>query len=124
MSSLISALLATLPSLCRSRAALQIEILALRHQLGVLHRSARKRPRITSADRMLWAWLSRGWSDWRSSLVIVKPETVIGWHRKGFRLFWTWKGRLGKPGRPPVSKEIRQLIRKMSRENPLWGAPC
>jgi transposase InsO family protein len=56
-------------------------------------------------------------------LVIVKPETVIGWHRKGFRLFWTWKVRHGQPGRPPVSKEIRQLIRKMSRENPLWGAP-
>jgi transposase InsO family protein len=56
-------------------------------------------------------------------LVIVKPETVIGWHRKGFRLFWTWKVRRGRPGRPPVSKEIRQLIRKMSRDNPLWGAP-
>jgi putative transposase len=56
-------------------------------------------------------------------LVIVKPETVIGWHRKGFRLFWNWKVRQGQPGRPPVSKEIRQLIRKMSRENPLWGAP-
>jgi putative transposase len=56
-------------------------------------------------------------------LVIVKPETVIGWHRKGFRLFWTWKVRHGQPGRPPVSKEIRQLIRKMSLENPLWGAP-
>jgi hypothetical protein len=56
-------------------------------------------------------------------LVIVKPQTVIGWHRKGFRLFWTWKVRHGQPGRPPVSKEIRQLIRKMSRENPLWGAP-
>jgi hypothetical protein len=55
-------------------------------------------------------------------LVIVKPETVIGWHRKGSRLFWTWKARHGQPGRPPVSKEIRQLIRKMSRENPLWGA--
>src|SRR5216684_3311464 len=123
MSSLISALLATVSSVCRSRAALQIEILALRHQLGVLHRSTRKLPRLTPADRMLWAWLSRVWSDWRSTLVIVKPETVIGWHRKGFRLFWTWKVSHGQPGRPPVSKEIRQLIRKMSRENPLWGAP-
>ena len=100
-----------------------MEILALRHQLGVLHRSARKHPRLTSADRMLWAWLSRVWSDWRSSLVIVKPETVIAWHRKGFRLFWTWKGRRGKAGRPTVSREIRHLIRCMSRENPLWGAP-
>jgi hypothetical protein len=56
-------------------------------------------------------------------LVIVKPETVIGWHRKGFRLYWTWKVRHGRPGRPPISKEVRKLIRTMSRENPLWGAP-
>jgi putative transposase len=104
------------------RAALQIEILALRHQLGVLQRSA-KRPRLTAADRFLWAWLYRVWADRRSVLVIVKPEAVIAWHRKGFRLFWTWKVRHGQPGRPPVPKDIRDLIRKMSRENPLWGAP-
>src|SRR5215475_5003871 len=106
----------------KSRTALQVENLALRHQLAVLRRSV-KRPKVTSADRLFWAWLCEAWSDWRSSLVIVKPETVIGWHRKGFRLFWTWKIRRGQPGRPPVSKEIRQLIRKMSRDNPLWGAP-
>ena len=63
------------------------------------------------------------WSDWRTALVIVKPETVIAWHRKGFRLFWTWKVRRGSPGRPTVAKEVRDLIRRMSRENPLWGAP-
>jgi hypothetical protein len=56
-------------------------------------------------------------------LVIVKPETVIAWHRKGFRVVWTWKVRRGQPGRPPVSREIRKRIRQMSRENPLWGAP-
>jgi transposase InsO family protein len=106
---------------CR-RSALQIEILALRHQLGVLQRSV-KRPKLTAADRLLWAWLSRVWADWRSALVIVKPETVIAWHRKGFRLFWTWKVRCGQSGRPPVPKDIRDLIRKMSRQNPLWGAP-
>src|ERR1017187_9198416 len=106
----------------KSRAALQLENLALRHQLGVLRRSM-KRPILTSADRLLWAWLCDAWSDWRSALVIVKPETVIAWHRKGFRLFWNWKIRHGQLGRPPVSTEIRQLIRKMSRENPLWGAP-
>src|SRR5215471_8657539 len=106
----------------KSRATLQLENLALRHQLGVLRRSV-KRPKLTSADRLLWTWLCAFWSDWRSALVIVKPETVIGWHRKGFRLFWTWKVRHGQPGRPPVSKEIRQLIRRMSRDNPLWGAP-
>jgi transposase InsO family protein len=106
---------------CR-RSALQIEILALRHQLVVLQRSV-KRPKLTAADRLLWAWLSRVWADWRSALVIVKPETVIAWHRKGFRLFWTWKVRCGQSGRPPVPKDIRDLIRKMSRQNPLWGAP-
>src|SRR6201993_2648049 len=91
----------------KSRATLQLENLALRHQLSALHRSV-KRPKLTSADRLLWAWLCAAWSDWRSALVIVKPETVIVWHRKGFRLFWTWKVRRGQPGRPPVSKEIRQ----------------
>jgi len=106
----------------KSRAALQVENLALRHQLAVLRRSV-KRPKLTSADRILWAWLCEAWRDWQPSLLIVKPETVIGWHRMGFRLFWKWKVRRGQPGRPPVSKEIRQLIRKMSRENPLWGAP-
>jgi len=91
-------------------------------QLGVLRRSV-KRPKLTSADRLFWTWLCEIWCNWRSALVIVKPETVIGWHRNGFRLFWTRRVRHGQPGRPPVSKEIRQLIRKMSRENPLWGAP-
>jgi transposase InsO family protein len=106
----------------KSRTALHLENLALRHQLGVLHRSV-KRPKLTSADRLLWAWLSEIWGDWRTVLVIVKPETVIAWHRKGFRLFWTWKVRCGQPGRPAVPKDIRELIRRMSRENPLWGAP-
>jgi hypothetical protein len=106
----------------KSRATLHLENLALRHQLSVLRRSV-KPPKLTSADRLLWACLCEVWIDWRSSLVIVKPETVIGWHRKGFQLFWTWKVRHGQPGRPAVSKETRQLIRKMNRENPLWGAP-
>jgi transposase InsO family protein len=99
-----------------------MEVLALRHQLNVLQRSV-KRPRLTAADRFLWARLSRYWTGWRSALVIVKPETVIAWHRKGFRVFWTWKVRRGQPGRPPVSQEARNLIRQMSRDNPLWGAP-
>jgi hypothetical protein len=65
-----------------------LENLALRHQLAVLHRPV-KRPRLTAFDRWLWAWLTQAWAEWRSALVIVKPETVIAWHRKGFRLFWT-----------------------------------
>jgi transposase InsO family protein len=106
----------------RCRAALHLEILALRHQLAVVQRSVRK-PKLKPADRLFWAGLCELWSDWRSALVIVKPETVIGWHRKGFRLFWTWKVRHGRTGRPSVSMEVRDLIRKMGRENPLWGAP-
>jgi len=118
----LSALLFAFFASFRSRAALQLEILALRHQLGVLQRSV-KRPKLTPADRLLWAWLSAVWDDWQSSVFIVKASTVIGWHRKGFRLFWDWKIRHGKPGRPGVPKEVRALIRTMSRENPLWGAP-
>ena len=105
-----------------SRAALHLENLALRQQLAALDRKG-ARPSLRMADRLFWVVLSRLWSGWRDILVIVKPETVIGWHRKGFRRFWTRKSRRGKPGRPPVSSEFRGLIRRMSRENPLWGAP-
>jgi putative transposase len=102
-SPLFSALFAALSASFRSRAALQLEILALRHQLGVLHRSV-KRPKFTPADRLLWSWLCEVWNDWCSSVFLVRPATVIGWHRKGFRLFWTWKIRRGQPGRPPCRK--------------------
>jgi len=117
------ALLAALYSFLRSRAEVQLENVALRHQINVLRRSARKRTTLTSRDRLFWVCLSRLWRNWRSTLVIVKPETVVAWHRKGFRLFWTWKVRHGQPGRPVVAREIRDLIRTMCRENPGWGAP-
>ena len=126
ISSMLTALmtlLATLSSIFRSRAALELENLALRHQIGV-RRVAAKRPKLTSVDRLLWICLSRLWRGcWRSALTIVKPETVIVWHRAGFRLFWTWKVRCGQPGRPIISPEVRALIRKMCRANPSWGAP-
>jgi putative transposase len=115
-------LAAAVSATCKSRAGLQLENLALRHQLGVLQRSV-KRPKLAPADRLLWAWLCAVWSDWRSALVIVKPDTVVAGHRRGFRLFWTWKVRHGQPGRPTVPNHVRELIRKLSRENPLWGAP-
>jgi len=118
----LPALLAAALSLFRTRAALLLEILALRHQLSVLQRSVKK-PKLNRFDRMLWAWLCGAWAAWRSALRIVKPDTVIAWHRKGFRLFWTWKIRRGQPGRPPVPMEVRKLIRQMSRDNALWGAP-
>ena len=119
---MFSALFAAFVASFRSRAALQMEILALRHQLGVLQRSV-KRPKLTASDRRLWAWLSQVWNDWRDTLIMVRPETVIAWHGKGFRLFWTWKVRHGRPGRPSVATETRDLIRRMRRENPTWGAP-
>jgi putative transposase len=118
----LAALIASVSGWFRSRAALQLEILALRHQIGVLQRSV-KRPKLTTADRLLWAGLCSVWYDWRSGVHIIKASTVVGWHRKGFRLFWTWKIRRGKPGRPQVTEEVRELIRTMSRENPIWGAP-
>ena len=119
----LTTLLATLSSILRSRAALELENLALRHQIGVLRRFAAKRPKLSSWDRLLWICLSRLWRDWRSTLAIVNPETVVAWHRAAFRLFWTWKVRRGQPRRPVISREARELIRKMCRDNPSWGAP-
>jgi len=116
------ALLFALRSCLKSRAALQAENLALRHQIIVLQRG-RKRLPLNSGDRLLWVWLSRLWADWRSALAIVKPETVISWHRKGFRLYWTWKSRRAGIGRKMIPREVRDLIRKMSVANPLCGAP-
>jgi len=119
----LATLLATLSSVFRSRAALELENLALRHQMGVLRRSARKRVTLTPLDRLLWVALSRVSTDWASALAIVQPETVVAWHRKSFRLFWTWKVRRGKLGRPAVSRQVRALIRRMCHENSTWGAP-
>jgi len=115
-------LLDCLAAALRSRAGLQAENLALRHQLAVLRRGS-KRPQLRQADRLLWAWLSRAWSGWREAIVIVKPETVIARRRRKFREYWTKLSRSGKPGRPAIPKEVRDLIRRMSRANPLWGAP-
>ncbi len=118
----IFSLFAALCSCFRDRTHVHLENLALRHQLAVLQRSMR-RPKLRPIDRWFWVVLSRIWVDWRDSLLIVKPKTVIGWHRTAFRKYWTWKSRARRPGRPAVGHEIRKLIRQMSRANPLWGAP-
>ena len=123
MCNLIFFLFASFRSWFQSCLRLQAEIVALRQQVIVLRRSQRGRVRLRATDRVFWVWLSRRWSGWRSTLAIVKPETVISWHGKGFRLYWTWKSGCGMPGRPEVSQEARDLIRKMSMANPLWGAP-
>jgi len=104
--------------LFRGRTALQLEILALRHQIGVLQRSV-KRPKLTPADRALWVWLRSVWKDRRSGIHIVQAPTVVGWHRQGSRMFWTWKICRGLAGRPKVPGEVRVLIRTMSREHPV-----
>lgn len=106
----------------KSRAALAAENLALRQQLAIYQPRA-KRPRLRPRDRVFWAWLSRWWRGWRSALVIVQPATVVGWHRQGFRLYWRWKSRGGANGRRRMDCRLQALIRRMLRENPLWGAP-
>ena len=97
----------------------RLGILHARTYLGHHHRRISLSARAVQ-QRLL---LRRIWTDWESILVIVKPETVVRWHRCGFRRYWTWKSRRRRPGRPGVAPEIRELIRNMSRANPLWGAP-
>ena len=102
--------------------ALQSENLTLRQQLAMLKRN-QARPRLRPPNRLFWVLRSRHWPAWRDACVIVKPATVIAWHRRGFRLFWTWKSRRRRDGRPRVLKATREPIAQMCCENPLWGAP-
>src|SRR5438552_14299611 len=122
MMSVLVSLLLTLRTSARSRAALQLDVLALQHQLQVLQRTRPRRLPLTRADRWFWVVLLRVWTEWRTALVIVKPETVIAWHRRGFRLWWAWKSRR-RIGRPTVTADVRALIRTMAHANPPWGAP-
>src|SRR3981189_2512251 len=105
-----------------SRASLQVEILTLRHQLNVLRRKSPQRLTFSSIDRLVFARLYRLAPGVVDALKIVRPETVIRWHRAGFRAYWRWKSR-PRGGRPKTPREIRQLIREVSLANPLWGAP-
>src|SRR3954454_6257789 len=108
--------------LVRSRRSLEAENLALRHQLNVLRRSARKRPILGNFDRLIFVCLYRIAPRVLDAVAIIEPETVIRWHRAGFRSFWRWKSRR-RAGRPSVTPEVRRLIREMSLANLLWGAP-
>jgi hypothetical protein len=108
-----------LTSLFRSRATLQLAIIALRHQLTLYQRKTR-RPRIQPADRLFWSWFSRCWTGWQNALVFVQPGTVIAWLRRRFRGHWAELSRQGRSGRPRVSEEVKALIRKISAANPSW----
>ena len=121
MITILSALVSLLSFRLRSRASLELEVVALRHQVNVLRRQRPSQPQLFAAVRLLWIWLYRIWPKVLDAMVLVKPATVVGWHRKGFRLYWRRRSR--RLGRPRMSREIRDLIRKMSQANPLWGAP-
>jgi hypothetical protein len=123
MITVLSALVSLLCFRLRGRSWLELELVALRHQVAVLLRQRPARPRLFRADRLLWVCLYRIWPQALNAMVLVKPSTVIQWHRQGFRLYWRWRSRAGQPGRPRLGTDIRTLIRQMSVANPLWGAP-
>lgn len=117
----VLSILAAVRVFFRSRGDTALEVLALRQQVAVFKRK-RSRPPLNRLDRLFWTTLRRIWCRWADVLVIVKPETVVGWHRAGFRLYWHWRSR-PRGGRPKVTDEVRTLIRRLAEENPDWGAP-
>jgi len=109
-------------NLFRSRRQLEVENLFLRHQLNIALRRAPRRLLLHGSDRAVLVWLTQLWPSLIRLVRVVQPDTILRWHRSGFRTYWRWKSR-GQPGRPRVSRELRDLIRQMSKDNPLWGAP-
>ena len=121
MFAIVLALLSYLLGRLHPQHDLVMENLALRHQIAVLSRQVHK-PRLLRKDRLFWVVLKRWWPNWRAGLIIFRPETVIGWQRAGFRMFWRWKSR-HRRGRPGKERELIQLIRRMWSANPTWGSP-
>jgi hypothetical protein len=122
MIDLLTLILGALASLFKSRATLEAENLVLRQQVNVLRRRTPKRPHLNNTDRVLFVWLYRWFPTILEAVAIVRPETIIRWHRAGFRAYWRWRSG-NRVGRPKVSAELRTLIGEMSRANALWGAP-
>src|ERR1700680_4546547 len=122
MTDLFKLILGILASLFRARAPREAENLVLRQQINVLRRQTPKRPDLNNTDRFLFVWLYRWFPSVLGAVAIVRPETIIRWHRAGFRAYWRWRSR-NRVGRPKVSAELRTLIGEMSRANALWGAP-
>jgi putative transposase len=118
----IYAMLAYLRAFLVPRHRLALEAVALRQQLAV-YRRRQLRPKLNRFDGLFWVVVRQIWANWSEALILVKPETVVSWHRAGYRLFWRWRSRRRRQGRPKVAEEIRGLIRRMKRENPTWGAP-
>ncbi len=121
MTPIIRALIAFAVSLVRSRVSLQLEVVALRHQL-TLYQGSSRGPQVHPSDRILWSWLARHWRRWREVVVFVQPATVLAWQRKRSRDHWA-RLRRREPGRPAISREVRDLIREISGANPRWGSP-
>ena len=115
-------MLAYLRAFLIARHRLALEAVALRQQLAVYKRK-QPRPKLNRFDRLFWVVVRRIWSNWSEALILVKPETVVSRHRAGYRLFWKWRSRGQRLGRPKIAQEVRELIRRMKRENPTWGAP-
>jgi len=122
MFALLIRILLALRSVFEARASREAEIPVLRQQLLVLSRKARRRVRLRNLDRLVLVWMYRLFPSLLDAIIIVKPETLLRWHRRGFRAYWRWKS-WRRGGRPRIAQEARELIRRMSRENPLWGAP-
>ena len=116
------AMLVYLRAFLMARHSLAMETAVLRQQLAVYKRK-RPRPKLNQFDRLFWVVVRRMWNNWSEALILVKPDTVISWHRAGYRLFWRWRSRPRRVGRPKVAEEVRLLIRRIKRENPSWGAP-
>ena len=115
----VISVLSAVRSVARSRVDLLLEIAALCEQLEIYLRQV-KRPKLRRGDRLFWIWIRRHWPRWREALVIVKPATVMRWHRAGYRKYWRWRSR-GKPGRPRIPQRHIAFIRRISRDHPEWG---
>ena len=115
-------LLRSLGLICRGHRAVALENVALRQQLAVFQRTAR-RPQLRTRDRLFWVLLAKAWPKWRTALIVVRPDTVVRWHRQWLRRRWTQRSVHVRPGRPSTAAAIRTLVNKMGAANPLWGAP-
>ena len=122
MADIVKLLLAFVRDCFRSPEQLRAENAALRHQLNVLCRKTSKKPQLSGTDRVLFVWLYWAFPGILGAIRIVQPQTVIGWHRAAFRAWWRWKSR-NRGGRPKINRELRDLIQRMCKENPLWAAP-